>query len=153
MDPRTDPSNLVFGKHITYFEEPDIIFMKLAGDCNDLEGFELLRRQKSYAVGRDMLFFLIDAEDMAGITPAARKAVAETLKDIPLYGMSVFKAPLKARVVAKLVITALNLFRKDSSLNPVQFFPDEQPAREWISSRRQKYGSSADNQQREEAHG
>lgn len=139
MDPRQDPNNLVFGKHITYFEEPDIIFMGLRGDVSDAEGLELLRRQKAFAEGRKMLFFLMDGREMAGISPGARKAVAETLKEIPLYGMANFEAPMKARVVAKLVITAINLFRKDASTNPVEFFKSEEEAREWIASRREKY--------------
>lgn len=139
MDPRQDPNNLVFGKHITYFEEPDIIFMGLRGDVSDAEGLELLRRQKVFAEGRKMLFFLMDSREMAGISPGARKAVAQTLKEIPLYGMANFEAPMKARVVAKLVITAINLFRKDASTNPVEFFPTEAEAREWIASRREKY--------------
>lgn len=139
MDPRQDPNNLVFGKHITYFEEPDIIFMKLAGDVSDAEGLELLRRQRAFAEGRKMLFFLMDSREMAGISPGARKAVAQTLKEIPLYGMANFEAPMKARVVAKLVITAINLFRKDASTNPVEFFPTEEEARQWIASRREQY--------------
>ena len=139
MDPRQDPNNFVFGKHITYFEEPDIIFMKLSGDVSDAEGLELLRRQKAFAEGRKMLFFLMDGREMAGISPGARRAVAETLKEIPLYGMANFQSPMKARVVAKLVITAINLFRKDASTNPVEFFSSEQEAREWIDSRREKY--------------
>ena len=126
MDPRQDPNNLVFGKHITYFEEPDIIFMGLAGETSDAEGHK-------------MLFFLMDGRQMAGISPGARKAVAETLKEIPLYGMAIFDAPMKARVVAKLVITAVNLFRKDASTNPIEFFPNEAEAREWIASRREKF--------------
>jgi hypothetical protein len=139
MDPRQDPNNLIFGRHVTYLEEPDIIFMKLVGDCSDAEGLELLRRQRQFAEGRKMLFFLMDGSEMAGISPGARKAVAETLKEIPLFGMANFQAPMKARVVAKLVITAINLFRKDASTNPVEFFPSEAEAREWIASRREKY--------------
>ena len=139
MDPRQDPNNIVFGKHVTYFEEPDIIFMALRGDVSDADGLELQRRQKAFAEGRKMLFFLMDGREMAGISPGARRAVAETLKEIPLYGMANFQSPLKARVVAKLVITAINLFRKDASTNPVEFFSSEQEAREWIDSRREKY--------------
>ena len=139
MDPRQDPNNFVFGKHITYFEEPDIIFMKLTGDVTDAEGLELLRRQRSFAEGRKMLFFLMDDREMAGISPDARKAVAEMLKEIPLYGMANYQAPMKARVVAKLVITAINLFRKDASTNPVVFFDSEEEARAWIAQRREQY--------------
>lgn len=139
MDPRQDPNNLVFGRHITYIEEPDIIFMGLAGECTDAEGLELLRRQRGFAEGHKMLFFLMDGKQMAGISPGARKAVAETLKEIPLFGMAIFDAPIKARVVAKLVITAVNLFRKDASTNPVEFFSTEDDARKWIASRREKF--------------
>ena len=139
MDPRQDPENLVFGKHTTYLEEPDIIFMGLAGECTDAERLELLRRQKLFADGRKMLFFLMDGRQMAGLSPGARKAVAETLKEIPLYGMAIFEAPLKARVVAKLVITAVNLFRREASNNPIECFPTEAEAREWIASRREKF--------------
>ena len=139
MDPRQDPNNLVFGKHVTYFEEPDIIFMKLMGDVSDAEGLELLRRQREFAEGRKLLFFLMDDREMAGISPNARKAVAEMLKEIPLYGMANFQAPMKARVVAKLVITAINLFRKDAKSNPVEFFNSEEEAREWIAQRREKF--------------
>ncbi|HEX3553288.1 MAG TPA: hypothetical protein VIA62_08665 [Thermoanaerobaculia bacterium] len=139
MDPRTNPDNLVFGKHITYFEEPDIIYMRFAGAASDAEGMELLRRQKQYAAGRGMLFFLIDASDLGGITPGARKAVAETLKDIPLHGMAIYSAPLKAKVLIKILITAVNLFRKDAETNPVEFFDSEQAARDWLAVRRQKY--------------
>ena len=139
MDPRTNPDNLVFGKHITYFEEPDIIYMRFAGSASDAEGMELLRRQKQFAVGRSLLFFLIDASELGGITPAARKAVAETLKDLPLFGMAIYSAPLKARVLVKILITAVNLFRREAETNPVEFFDSEQAARDWIASRRQKH--------------
>ena len=62
--------------------------------------------------------------------------MAETLKEIPLRGMAVIKAPLKARVVTKLVITAINLFRRDANLNPIAFFDTEEEGRQWIASRR-----------------
>jgi len=65
--------------------------------------------------------------------------VAETLKDLPLYGMAVFAAPLKAKVLLKILITAINLFHKDAANNPLEFFDSEQAARDWIASRRQKY--------------
>jgi hypothetical protein len=134
---RNDPANRVAGKHVTYFEEPDIIYLKFNGEVSNDEGFELLRRQLGYAEGRSRIFFLIDGENLEKIAPEARKAVAESLKEIPLHGMCVFAAPLKAKVITKLIITAVNLFRKDSSLNQVAFFDTEQEARDWIAARRQ----------------
>ncbi len=139
MNPRQDPANWIAGKHITYFEEPDIIYMKLGGAATTEDSLELLRRQMAMSEGKTILFFLIDAEDLDNIAPEGRKAVAETLKEIPLRGMAVIKAPLKAKVVTKLVITAINLFRKDSNLNPISFFDTEEEGRAWIASRRKMF--------------
>jgi len=138
-DRRSDPANLVAGKHITYFEEPDIIYMRFGGTVTTEDALELLRRQIEMSEGRRILFFLIDAEPLDNIAPEGRRAVAETLKEIPLRGMAVIKAPLKAKVVTKLVITAINLFRRDRNLNPVAFFDTEEEGREWISSRRRMF--------------
>jgi len=135
-DERTNPANLIAGKHVTYFEEPDIIFMSFGGSSTTEDSVELLRRQMEMSKGRNVLFFLIDAEKLDNIAPEGRRAVAETLKEIPLRGMAVIKAPLKAKVVTKLVITAINLFRRDSNLNPIAFFDTEEEARQWITSRR-----------------
>lgn len=138
-DRRSDPANLVAGKHITYFEEPDIIYMRFGGTVTTDDALELLRRQIEMSDGRRILFFLIDAEPLDNIAPEGRRAVAETLKEIPLRGMAVIKAPLKAKVVTKLVITAINLFRRDRNLNPVAFFDTEEEGREWITSRRRMF--------------
>ena len=139
LDERNDPANLVAGKHITYFEEPDIIYMKFGAGATTEDSLELLRRQVLMAQGRSLLFFLIDAEDLDNIAPEGRRAVAETLKEIPLRGMAVIKAPLKAKVVTRLVITAINLFRRDSNLNPIAFFDTEEEGRDWIASRRKLF--------------
>jgi hypothetical protein len=139
MDPKNDPANWIAGKHVTYFEEPDIIYMRFGGAVTTEDALELLRRQMAMSEGRKILFFLIDAEPLENIAPEGRRAVAETLKEIPLRGMAVIKAPLKAKVVTKLVITAINLFRRDSNLNPVAFFDTEEEGRAWIASRRQMF--------------
>lgn len=139
QDGRQDPANRIAGKHVTCFEEPDVIYMKFVGAATTEDSLELLRRQVAMSQGKSMLFFLIDAEDLDNIAPEGRRAVAETLKEIPLRGMAVIKAPLKAKVVTKLVITAINLFRRDSNLNPVSFFDTEDEAMEWITTRRKMF--------------
>ena len=133
---RKDPANQVAGKHVTCFEEPDVIYMKFGGRATTSDAHELLRRQLGMGEGKEILFFIIDAEELETIEPDGRRAVAESLKEIPLRGMAVIKAPIKAKVVTRLVITAINLFRRDSNLNPVAFFDTEDEARQWIASRR-----------------
>jgi hypothetical protein len=138
-DERLNPANRIAGKHITYFMEPDIIYMKFGGTATTEDSLELLRRQVAMSEGRNLLFFLIDAEELDTIAPEGRKAVAETLKELPLRGMAVVQAPLKAKVVARLVITAINLFRKDAKLNPVSFFDTEEEGLAWIAERRKLF--------------
>ena len=139
VNDRSNPDYLVAGKYITCFEEPDIIYMKFSGAVSTEDALELLRRQMAMGEGKETLFFLIDAENLETISPEGRRAVAETLKVLPLRGMAVVQAPLKARVVTKLVITAINLFRRDSNLNPVSFFDTEDDAQDWIANRRKMF--------------
>ncbi|MFL6196603.1 MAG: hypothetical protein ACJ75H_20645 [Thermoanaerobaculia bacterium] len=138
-DERLNPADLIAGKHITYFVEPDIIYLRFGGAATTEDSLELLRRQVAMAKGKSLLFFLIDAERLENIAPEGRRAVAETLKELPLRGMAVVRAPLKAKVVAKLVITAINLFRKDANLNPVSFFDSEADGLAWIAQRRELF--------------
>ncbi len=128
------------GPHTTYFEEPDIIYMKGVGYMSPEDGLEMLRLQRDYGTGRDHCFFLIDMTELDGFDPQVRKAAAEVLRDMPLRGMSIFGAPLKARMAAKLIITASNLFRKERDLNPMNFVKTEDEARMWIAERRQAFG-------------
>jgi hypothetical protein len=139
---RANPANLIAGKHLTYFEEPDIIYLRFGAAATTDDALELLRRQLAMAEGKHILFFLIDAERLDNIAPEGRRAVAETLKEIPLRGMAVIKAPLKARVVTKLVITSINLFRRDSNLNPIAFFDTEELARTWLAERRTMFAAA-----------
>jgi hypothetical protein len=138
-DERSNPANMIAGKHLTYFMQPDIIYLRFGGAATTEDSLELLRRQVAMAQGKGLLFFLIDAERLENIAPEGRRAVAETLKELPLRGMAVVQAPLKAKVVAKLVITAINLFRKDANLNPVAFFDTEEAGLAWIAGRRELF--------------
>jgi hypothetical protein len=52
---------------------------------------------------------------------------------MPVGGLSVYKAPLTARVLAKLLVTGMRLFGK---YLPLQFFDDEATARAWIEQQR-----------------
>jgi hypothetical protein len=135
------------GPHTTYFEEPDIIFMKAVGYMSVEDGTELLRRQTEFARGRSHAFFLIDMTELEGFSPEVRRRVAEMLKDSPLRGMASYGASLKARVAAKLIITAINLFSAEGRLNPMHFVATESEARAWIARRRVVLGVGIDTAQ------
>lgn len=133
----------MIGKHITSFEEPDIVFMRLSGPVSAEEGAEINRLHREMGMGRDHVFFLVDLKELDGIHPSVRKESGETLKELPLRGAAIYQASFKARVVAKLIITAMNLFRSDDDKAPIEFFDTEAEARGWIERRRREVGSDA----------
>jgi hypothetical protein len=126
------------GDQITYFEEPDIIVLKLRGEVSEEEGMELNRLNREFGQGREHVFFLIDLEEMSNLPPKVRKVATETLHQVPTRGVAICKAPFKARVIAKLIVTALNMFRREAAKDPVEFLDSEQEARAWIDKRRQE---------------
>ncbi|HYO12574.1 MAG TPA: hypothetical protein VE685_05205 [Thermoanaerobaculia bacterium] len=127
------------GKQTTHFEEPDTIFMKMVGDVTAEEGLAINTKHTEYAQGRDRLFYLIDFSELESVPAPVRKAASETIKEFPLQGLAIFQAPLKARVLAKLILTAMKLFKgEDAAGAPVAFLDSEEEARAWIAKRREE---------------
>jgi hypothetical protein len=125
------------GNQLTYFEEPDIIFLKLRGEVTDDEGFEIVRRQRELAEGRERVFFLVDLSELDSLPARVRRAASESMRSFPLGGTVMYKAPIKALVIAKLVMTAMNMFKPERDRSPIEFTDNEAQARAWIEERRQ----------------
>lgn len=126
----------LLGKQQTAFFEPDIIYMKMSGDVTAEEGLAINDKHREYVVGRDLVFYLIDFSELESVPAPVRKAASQTIKEFPLKGLAIFGAPLKARVLAKLILTAMKLFRGDDADAPVVFLDNEEQARAWIDKRR-----------------
>jgi len=127
------------GRHWTGFEEPDLLRMKLAGVVKEADARELNRLHQIYVAGRGRVFYLIDLSELETIEPGARREAGDGLQQLDLGGIAIYKAPLKARVLAKLIFTAMNMFRRGAiSQVPFEFHDSEASARAWISSRRKR---------------
>jgi hypothetical protein len=140
------------GKQTTYFESPDIIFLKLRGAVTTDEGLEINNRHREWGKTVDRIFFLIDLEELDRIDPDVRKDATRTLAEVPLRGMVGFAAPLKAKVIAKLIFTALNLFSNKADRVPLHFTATEAEARAWIEQRRRELDDVAAAKPREAVH-
>ena len=105
------------------------------------------RAHLEYAEDVPYFFFLINLTDLEDLPAAVRKEASATVKLLPLRGTVVCNAPLRARVLAKLLLTAANLasslFGKSPSSNPVVFADSEEEARAWIEARRQQVVAEA----------
>src|ERR1700688_3285781 len=131
------------GNQITYFEPPDIFILKLHGGVTWEEGSEINRRHREWGKTLDRVFLLIDLAGLDRIDPEVRKDATKTLAEIPLRGMVGFSAPIKAKVIAKLIFTALNLFSNKADRVPLNFTDTEEQARAWIAERRRELDAAA----------
>jgi len=130
------PETHSVGSHTTWFEEPDLIALRLSGDVSLAESEILAREHLDMAQGRDGVYMLVDMTDFGSGTPAGRKITSETLHRMPVRGVAVCRAKLTSRVMAKLVFAGVKLFRKEQRGFPIEFFEDEPQARAWIEEAR-----------------
>ncbi len=125
------------GTHWTGFEEPDLLRMKLSGVVTEADARELNRIHFDYVRGKERIFYLIDLSELDTIEPGGRKEAGNGLQQLPLGGIAIYQAPLKARVLAKLIFTAMNMFRMGGIAKvPFEFHPTEREARAWLAERR-----------------
>jgi hypothetical protein len=130
------------GRQFTGLELPDIVHLRIQGRCTVEECRMINSAHLEYAQDVSYFFFLINLADLEDLPAAVRKEASETVKLLPLRGTVVCNAPLRARVLAKLLLTAANLasslFGKSPASNPVVFADTEDEARAWIAKRRQQ---------------
>ncbi|HVG09605.1 MAG TPA: hypothetical protein VNM67_18025 [Thermoanaerobaculia bacterium] len=124
-------------QHVNRFIPPDVIYMRVVGDLSDEDGHEINRQH--YELGKDVdgLFFICDISELESVTSSTRKEAVEIQKKMAIAGAVILKAPLKARIFAKLILTASNLFRSEKML--VEFVNTEEEAWAWIEQQREEY--------------
>jgi hypothetical protein len=125
------------GPHTNYFVPPDVIFMRVVGELSEEDGREINRQHAEMGKGVDGLFFVCDISELESVTSQTRKEAVQIQKDMAIAGAVILKAPLKARIFAKLILTATNLFRTDKM--PVAFVDTEEEGWAWIEQQRVEY--------------
>jgi hypothetical protein len=131
------------GRHTTSYEEPDILFLKLVGEVDNVEVREINQKHLDFSKDRDHMFYLLDLSELDNLPAQVRREASETVKVLPLRGTVVYGAPLKAKILAKLLMTAVNLFKGGKNQNVVQFTDTEAEARAWLDKRRSELATAA----------
>ena len=127
------------GLQFTGVELPDIVHLRLKGRVT-LEECRLINQAHlEYARSLPYFFYLIDLTALEDLPPAVRKEASDTVKLLPLRGTVVRNAPLRAKVLARLLLTASNLFRRGPDANPLIFADTEEEARTWFDKRRKDF--------------
>lgn len=131
------------GRQFTALELPDIVYLKLQGKVSLEECRMINKANFEFAEHLDYFFYLVDLAELEDLPPAVRREASETVKNLPARGTVLIHAPLRARVLAKLLLTAANLFRRGPESNPVVFADTEEEARAWFEKRRQQILAAA----------
>jgi hypothetical protein len=138
MNPELSSSNEgQIGPHINRFVPPDVVYMKVVGELSEEDGREINRQHAEMGKNVDGLFFVCDISQLESVTSQTRKDAVAIQKDMAIAGAVILKAPLKARIFAKLILTATNLFRTDKM--PVVFVDTEEDGWTWIEQQREEY--------------
>jgi hypothetical protein len=117
--------------------------LRLQGKVTVEEATLINAAHLEYAQDVSHFFYLIDLSDLDDLPAAARREASSVLKILPIRGTVVCNAPLRARVLAKLLLTAASLFRKGEESNPILFADTEAEARGLIERRRQHLSQAA----------
>lgn len=131
------------GKQWTGLEAPDIVHLNLQGKVTLEECKQINQAHLEYAKDVPYFFYFIDLTELEDLPPPVRKEASETVKLLPLRGTIVCNAPLKAKVLARLLLTASNLFRRGPEVNPLVFVDSEEEAQSWFNKRRQETATAA----------
>lgn len=126
-----------FGLQSTHLELPDIVYLRLQGMVTLEEARLINEAHLEYAQDVSYFFYLINLEGLDNLPASVRKEASSVVKILPLRGTVICNAPLRAKVLAKLLLTAASLFRKGEESNPVLFADTEEEARAIIDQRRQ----------------
>jgi hypothetical protein len=131
------------GQQWTALEKPDICRLTLRGKVTLEESRIINEAHIEYAKQVPYFFYLLDLTELEDLPPAVRKAASEVIKILPLRGTVLRNAPLRAKVLARLLLTAANLFRRGPEANPLVFVETEEEAQAWYQKRRQQVGEAA----------
>ena len=124
------------GRQLTFLELPDIVYMKLQGRVTLEEAKLINQAHLEYSSDVSYFFYLIDLSELDDLPASVRREASAAVKDFPLRGTVIINAPLRAKVLAKLLLTAANLFRKGQATNPVFFADSEEEGRGVIENQR-----------------
>ena len=131
------------GHQWTALDLPDVVRLTLQGKVTLEECKRINEAHLEYAKDVPYFFYLIDLTALEDLPPAVRKEASETVKSLPLRGTAIKNAPLRAKVLARLLLTAANLFRRGPEANPLTFVDTEDEARAWYDKRRQQVAEAA----------
>jgi len=122
------------GRQGIAFESPDLIHVVVRGEVSLEEIRELIAFIKEAIAGSPYLLLLGDLSAFQELAPGVRRVAMELSRSLPYRGVALIGGSVHGKVIAKLLLNALNLFTQRDI--PVRFFATEVEAYAWLLERR-----------------
>lgn len=113
--------------------EPNLVCMRLRGDVDHDTLTAFFDEFESFVSGKPFFVIEVDMRDLKSATPDARRVAAERLAGLPKFSIAVVTAGFAQRMIAKLVLTAHEMFNRGHS--STGFFTDSESSRAWLLDR------------------
>jgi hypothetical protein len=114
--------------------EGDCLFVKWTGALVESDIDDMFSRAYAIMRERGHVFVRIDASEGTDVKPAARKHILSFSSEPPFTATAIHGARFQTRVLANLIVNAVNMFRKEKFT--VLICDEEAEARRWIEDRR-----------------
>jgi hypothetical protein len=135
-------SRVEMGRHVHWFEEPDVIGMVLRGKVTRDQGMELTRLQAEWSQGKEWVYLLMDVSELTGIDPEVRREIVASVKDrrCPFRAFVNYRSSVLGRVLSRLALTSVNLQLPASQKVALFYLDGEEAARKVIAEMRANDG-------------
>jgi hypothetical protein len=131
-----DTERQALTKSLVTREGKDLCRWTLVGEITEAELRRVFADQTTLMADCDVILQILDLRRVGTVAADARKVAVE-VADVRVLGSALFGASLHIRMLAKLVTTAIALFRKAKVTDtPVLFFETEREALDWLEQRR-----------------
>lgn len=126
---------LTLGKHLGYYEEPDLLWLEFHGDISAEQVAEYVAMRTVLLQGQTQILTLLDVRDLREPPAEARSAVAR-LKDPRPQASAVIGASFRTKVMAEFVVKAAYLFT--GKRIELRFFDKPDDGYAWLRAMRTK---------------
>jgi hypothetical protein len=130
------------GQSYVRFEPPDLLVEVITDELTDDELREFMMLGAEWLRGKRDVFIIADISGLSTLSPANRKVVREMDWGADITGIAMIGASFHMRVVAQLIVKAIQLLQRRSY--ELHFFDAEADAHAWVAELRRKNASRAD---------
>ena len=128
------------GPHRIVHEREDLIINHMGQDPTEAEMIAMIEADAE-AAGSRPIYLIVDLSKVQTLSAPVRRAIGDSAKRIRYKCIGIYGASFQIKVVAKLINSAIALFRKEAF--PQDFFDTREKALAWVDDLRARERAGA----------